>query len=307
VQHATNLNDSALVQELLKRSPIAVKTFTEKATHGRMVTFSHHVNSDAHKVLTDIAATEAQGFFEAYCEKFEGEFKATMKAEFTRGLESRRWWEYETVIEGKLTLRYAKDSRGSAIHVEGEFMGQGTKFKLTYENSMNVFFPKLMGAGSVVRKFVWDPETRPFEWRPEFMGKVVGNLIAPNSFKIPVHGQLVGDTLTLDLDAAITDFDVKTRVVYLIYSPLLAIPIWTAASFPFKDAHFILMRAMGGESAEFEVETEEKEMFFVRDFNNERSGGDMKGTYTLHVKACNPECAAEGPIRSPNSSGGHRQ
>ena len=285
----TGLATSALAEELVKRSPTAVKTLIEKAGEGPLKGFQHFLANDAHKILTDVTGVVAEGFFEHYCEQFEGSFKATMKAEFTQGLENRLWWQYESIIEGKLTLRYAKESRGSAVHVDGEFMGQATKLKVTYENAMPVFYPKIMRVGTLLWKFIRDPVTAPISLRPELFGKIVASG-SPHSFKILVHGELADEKLSLDLGAAIWDFDDKTRVTYLMYSPLLAIPVATVADLPFKDGHFILMRAMGGEHVQFDVETDKEEMSFVRDFQNEAGSGDMKGWYKMHIKACNPEC-----------------
>ncbi len=279
-----------VVQELIKESPVAEKTFTEAVRGARYVNFKRLTTLDAHKIFTDLSGFIAQGVFEMYCQKFEGPFKATMDARFSGGDELRLWWVYRSEIEGTLTLRYAKETSGTAVQVNGEFMGQATKLKMTYEDAIMVLLPNMAKTGSTIKKFVVDPVTLPYALRPEFEGKIVAHNVTPYSFKVPVTGQLVDGKLSLQLGSAIADYTANTRVVYLMYGPLLAFPVISGASFPYKDAHFILLRAMNGENVDFTVTTDKKKMMFTRDFENERNTMTTKGTYSLHIKACNPGC-----------------
>ncbi|HEY7876633.1 MAG TPA: hypothetical protein VIC55_00330 [Gemmatimonadaceae bacterium] len=237
----------------------------------------------------DVIAYANEQLFAKYCEKFEGEFTATMLAHFyskpVAGHDPVEWWNFSTAIKGKLTLRYPKGASGSAVALSGQFEGGATHFTY-YEN---VFSTDLYGAmikgGYYGHKDVAPAATDNAE------GGLVNALTSPTSFYVPVTGQYAGGKITLVLGAARTDFnDTYTRAhtFYVVIAPsTLMLPVMGHFTLPYMNAHFILDHLIKGD---YEVETKGKSM--VLDVTTKKSlpGPQNLGVYTMEMKACNPGC-----------------
>ena len=237
-------------------------------------------------LMLDAAAYAGTRVFNSYCEKFEGPMKASMRAEFSKGGDP--WWKYSTDIEGKLVLRYAKGATGDAASVSGQFEGSARQFKI-WENAGKVLFPELMPKGALVARVIKPPIGTPYI---QTEGMVAAQVLTPNSFMIPVEGTIVKNKLTLRLLASNIDFTNATaRGVYVFFGPgTLGIPLTTTFTLPYKDAHFILERALGGTQTEFEVKTVGQKMSIERTAKVEKPGSGNTATYTIDMQACNPGC-----------------
>lgn len=238
----------------------------------------------------DLAGFGSQILFGKYCEKFEGPLAATMYAEFTKN--GLRWWTYDVAIEGRLVLRYAKnDQPDETVRVNGELIGVATGFKMR-ENAAEVLFPDVMVGKQVVYRRLVTPVGRPYN---DVEGKVVASS-GPNSFRIPVEGELVGTRLDLRLSAATHDFDgAVARGMYAIAGPkTLGIPLFTNFTLPYKGAHWIFTHTLveGGGAGELPVRIDRvaKTMAIERTVEHDRPGPNNTAHYSLRLKACNPGC-----------------
>ena len=77
----------------------------------------------------------------------------------------------------------------------------------------------------------------------------------PNSFRIPVEGELIGTRLDLRLSAATHDFDgAVARGMYAIAGPkTLGIPLFTNFTLPYKGAHWIFTHTLVGDGGAGEL------------------------------------------------------
>src|SRR6185437_2849944 len=187
--------------------------------------------------------------FAKYCEKFEGEFTATMTAHFyskpVAGHDPVEWWNFSTAIKGKLTLRYPKDASGKAVALSGQFEGGATHFTY-YEN---VFSTDLYGA--MIKGGYYGHKDVPPAATDNAEGGIVNALSSPTSFYVPVTGQYAGGKITLTLGAARTDFnDTYTRAhtFYVVIAPsTLMLPVMGHFTLPYMNAHFILDHLIKGD------------------------------------------------------------
>ncbi len=236
-------------------------------------------------LILDAASYAAAKVFENYCDKFEGPLKATMNAEFTKG--GTPWWKYSVAIEGKLVLRYAKGATGEAASVSGQFEGAGRTFTV-WENAGKVLFPELMPKGAIVARVIKPPIGTPYI---QTQGMIAAQVLSPTSFLIPVEGTIVGKKLTLRMLASTIDFTTATaRGVYVFFGPgTLNIPLTTTFTLPYKDAHWIIEKGLGGTQTEFEIKTSGKKLTIDRSSKVDRPGASA-AKYTMDLQACNPGC-----------------
>ena len=241
-------------------------------------------------LAVDVAGFCTQQVFAKYCEKYEGPFTASLHAEFDRG--GSLWWKYDTQLDGTLTLRYAKTMvAAQAVHVQGEFRGSGTRFTC-WENALPVLYPDLM-KDTAARKFhrIILPDALP---QPEFEGKMAATLV-PTAFFIPVEGDIVDNRLTLRLKPATVDFNenLAAHVINVVFSPMLLVPKIVAFDLPYKQAHFILMRATSEKPLEIPVTIDRAKKIAVvsQDYQRTVNPSGAKANYKLSLKACNPGCS----------------
>lgn len=241
-------------------------------------------------LASDLIAFGSQYFFAKYCEKFEGPLTATMHAEFMKN--GLRWWTYDVAIEGRLVLRYAKnDQPGEAARVNGELIGSATDFKMR-ENAAEVLFPDVMSGKQVIARRLVTPVGMPYN---DVEGKVAASS-GPNSFRIPVEGELLGTRLVLRMSAATHDFDgAVARGVYVIAGPkTLGILLFTNFTLPYKGAHWILTHTLVGDAGAGELSVRldraAKTMTIERTAEQDRPGPNNTAHYSLRLKACNPGC-----------------
>ena len=264
-----------------------------------------------------VIAKNSEAVFAAYCQQFEGPVSGSMDALVTTA--GTRWWRYVIQLDGSLVLRYPKKATGAVVPLTGEFRGTATHIDV-WENSYAVLFPKLLnglGAGYVHKV---SAAVLPGSSSPVKLG-VGGNsqeatssanfprlstdTFGPADFVIPVKGTLDKNSVIFELQPSEHDFEedvMKMRAKYLIVSPMALVPVFQEIDFPpYKDAHFMLMRAFEGERVEFPIKVNPNSMEISRNFAPKPHGGPVgtqssaTATYKLSVRACNPGCLPNNP------------
>jgi hypothetical protein len=285
------------VQEVKKFLPQIVAGNTEPKKLFQMGT----------KLASDAIAFGTDQLFSSFCQRFEGEFTATMTAHFfsttnngnapvdrdgtihsTNSNLPIEWWTYSTAIKGKMTLRYPKGAEGNAVQLSGQFEGGATRF--TYKE--DVFYSKLFGRmipGGIVHKVDVPPLATD-----NAEGGVVSSLTSPTSFYVPVTGTLVGNTITLTLQPARSDFIdsyARAHTVYAVVAPTtIGIPVWGHFSLPYTNAHFIIDHILANGNNTLDVARDGEKLVIKRNSDKTLPGNGNSATYTLDLKACNPEC-----------------
>jgi hypothetical protein len=235
--------------------------------------------------------------FERYCQEFKGPVSGRMAAMFVNDVGV--WWTYEIDITGELTLRYPKGASGDAIALTGEIVGHATRFK-SQDDAIRTLFPKL-APGLVIRyQRRIEPITAPSDptsgWNPlssaiEGGGTAVQVLMTPASYRIPVRGELRGDTIRFDvLDAAVDFNHLKTHVVNVVGSVWTLIPQLVRYELPYTGARTIFFRGLNDQRAEFAVTRNGETMVIERTFTRERETVSTRAAYNVSMKACNPVC-----------------
>lgn len=229
------------------------------------------------KIAADLSQFMSSRVFERYCHVFQGPISGSLAAEFYH--EGETWWNYWVEIQGELILRYPKEVRGDSVALTGEFRGHATSFR-SLDKAIPVLFRKL-SQGTVFKTVRVEPPT-------------------PAAFRVPVRGQLAGDTIRLELQNATVDFDKEHAKVTPIMLPVLSMRIKVQKyDLPYKGARFMLGRATDDAPAEFKVQRAGKTMVIERKFHRVRNTALAKGTHDLSVKACNPSCSQAGSSGSP--------
>ncbi len=221
--------------------------------------------------LDSMVGSMSDNIFKAYCQEFQGPFTASMHAETV--LNGQPWWRYDVGLQGELTLRY--ENTGKTSEISGDFAGVVTKLN-AWEDAFAAFFPKLHRTAMLFHRTIQAPPG--------------------DAFKVPVQGTLTGDQLTLTLLDAEIDYDEFAVVRYLIVSPLAIVPVFQKFTLPYKDAHFILSRALGDGPVQFPVAMDAHSMKIAKTFNKSHGGKTSAGVgtakYMLNVTACNPTCGS---------------
>jgi hypothetical protein len=263
-----------------------------------------------------VIAKNSEAVFDSYCQKFEGPVTGSMDALVTTA--GTRWWRYVIQLDGSLVLRYPKKATG-VVQLSGEFRGTATHIDV-WENSYAVLFPKLLnglGAGYVHKV---SAAVLPGSSSPVKLGFGANSLEAtssadfprhatdtfgPADFVIPVKGTVDKNSIIFELQPSEHDFEedvMKMRAKYLVVSPMALVPVFQEIDFPpYKDAHFMLMRAFEGERVEFPLKINPNSMEISKNFAPKPHGGPLgtqssaTATYKLSVKACNPGCLSNNP------------
>ena len=241
----------------------------------------------------DALAFGSDQLFLKYCQRFEGKFTATMTAHFyTQGNGADgmpvEWWTYSTALKGKMTLRYPKEAEGRAVQLTGQFEGGATKFTYKEDVFNSIIFGRMVKGGVVHKIDVAPLATDNGE------GGAITSLTSPTSFYVPVSGQLVGNTITLTLEPARTDFNetfTQAHTVYAVAAPTtLGLPVWGHFTLPYTNAHFILDHILANSNNTLEVKRSGDKMVIDRNSNKTLPGNGNSATYTLDLKMCNPDC-----------------
>ncbi|MGO4723802.1 MULTISPECIES: hypothetical protein [unclassified Inquilinus] len=264
------------------------------------------------KMAYALSAFMVSRMFERYCQTFQGPVTGKMTAEFRQY--GNLYWTYTVEIKGEIILRYPKGAKGDAIALTGEIMGNAMSFR-SWDNAIPVLFPEL-AHGTVLKMVRQDPmglgdikvlnETRLKDKKvlgqdiPNFNplttiidqgGVMVRAGFTPNFFRVPVRGDLRGDTLRLEVQPAAVDFDDARTKVLVLMLPVLSMRITLQDyALPFKGAQFLMLRAMNDGPAEFTVQRSGTTMTIDRRFDRRKPGDDATGVYGLSIKACNPSC-----------------
>jgi len=263
-----------------------------------------------------VISKNSEAVFDSYCQKFEGPVTGSMDALVTTA--GTRWWRYVIQLDGSLVLRYPKRA-SSIVQLTGEFRGTATHIDV-WENSYAVLFPKLLnglGAGYVHKvsaavlpggsspvKLGFGANSQEATSSADFPRQGT-NTFGPADFDIPVKGTLDKNSIIIELQPSEHDFEedvMKMRAKYLVVSPLALVPVFQEIDFPpYKDAHFMLMRAFEGERVEFPIKLNPNSMEISKNFAPKPHGGPIgtqssaTATYKLSVRACNPGCLSNNP------------
>jgi hypothetical protein len=219
-----------------------------------------------------------QELFEPYCKKFEGPFTAHMEANFS-SKQGKVWWRYTIALKGQLTLRYPARTLGPTVPMTGELTGCATGFK-SWDDALRVGWPKLM-AGAVVFRTVKEP----FEAE------------SCAGFDLPVKAELTDSEIVLEMEpASRTDYgEPAAHVRYVIVSPLAGgFPAQTSFDLPYKNAHFILTRALDKKPLRLAIRKQGKQLVVATELKASGGTGQAQGIYAARIKACNPSCATTG-------------
>jgi len=245
------------------------------------------------KLASDALAFGSDQLFSKYCQKFEGEFTATMTAHFyakSNGDDGMpvEWWSFTTTIKGLMTLRYPKAAEGKAVQLTGQFEGGATKFTYKEDVFNSVLFGRITKGGVVHKADIAPLATDNAE------GGVLNSLQSPTSFYVPMSAQLDGNTITVTLQPARSDFNdtyTKAHTIYAVTAPTtLGLPIWGHFAMPYMNAHFILDHLVSNSTNTFQVTRDGEKLVIDRKTDKTLPGPGNSATYTLDVKACNPEC-----------------
>ncbi len=257
------------------------------------------VAGSAASLLTDLAAFASSQIFARYCERLAGPFQGTMHAEFFSTKGGKKWWSYDISYSGRLDLRYAKTTAvGQAVAVNGEFMGQATRFTL-WEDAIRIGWPDLT-AGAMLYKRAVLPQPQLInrimgapvgsEEKPiDVEGKAAATFVKPYTFFVPVEGEIVNNVLTLRMKPATSDYTAVARVVYVIVSPLSLVPAATAFELPYKEANFFFTRVSDGAPMRFQVVKQANALKVDGSAKNAKGNAIAKGRYDLKIQLCNPE------------------
>ena len=224
--------------------------------------------------------------FKEFCEKFEGPVYTQFRSEFRH--KTKPYYTYKFDMRGKIQLRYAKDKAikdGTPIEMTGQIEGVIEKIE-TAENAI-LMEPQL--ASRVMLRKITAPPGVPYA---EDVG-TIARLALPQSFYIPIKGELFKGKLTLKIEEATKDISdlIKAQILYVFLEPSLPIPSIQTVVTPMQNAHFIFTRGMR-EKPEFEVKTAKDSITFEKVFTRtvEDPTADFKIEWKIDVKGCNPGC-----------------
>lgn len=298
--------------EAVETSWKGITTFAPMREDAAKGHFKTEFTVGVNKMAYALSGFMVSRMFERYCQTFQGPVTGKMTAEFRQY--GNLYWNYTVEIKGEIILRYPKGAKGDAIALTGEIMGNAMSFR-SWDNAIPVLFPEL-AHGTVLKAVRQDPmglgdikvlnETRLKDKKvlgqdiPNFNppttiidqgGVMVRAGFTPNFFRVPVRGDLRGDTLRLEVLPAAVDFDDARTKVLVLMLPVLSMRITLQDyALPFKGAQFMMLRAMNDGPAEFTVQRSGTTMTITRQFERRKQGDDTTGVYNLSIKACNPSC-----------------
>lgn len=208
-----------------------------------------------------------------------------MSAEF-RAENGEVWWTYSFKITGRITFHHAKSATGDRVGVRGRIEGYAHTFT-TWEDALGVDGPK---GTLVAAKIIFPPFDAGAKLATTLAGYDEGSVAGaalPNSFFIPIDGELAYDdkSLNLRLGQASTDIDVSSRVVNIAVSPFALSPMPVIYLLPFKDARFLMQRAFQGEIVQLPLTIEGKTMSLRKVFTYQGGGERASGSYSVTIEA----------------------
>lgn len=254
---------------------------------------SLHLFNIVTKLAGDIAAYANEQLFAKYCQKFVGDFTAAMTAHFFSknngpNGDPVEWWTFSTAIKGKLTLRYPKAAEGKAVQLTGQFEGGATRFTYKEDVFNSALFGKMTQGGIVIHRDLPPVATDDGE------GGMVNALSSPTGFYVPVTGTLVDNTITVALQPARSDFNESYTRAHTAYTVMakttLGLPVLGHFSLPYMNAHFILDHLVSNSTNTFTVKRVGDELVIDEKRDKTLPGPQNSATYTMDLKACNPEC-----------------
>ena len=241
--------------------------------------------------LKDVMQYATGAVFNVYCERFQGPMTAKLVVTFNHN--GRPYLKYDIHLTGKLVANFAKEAGVTRIPIKGYIEGNATHFGLA-ENfdvlSDMVEVKTGMGRMSVMR---FMPPPAPYV---DALG-MVGRMVLPAYFNIPVTGELVRDKLTLRIEPAAIDFTPAVNKGKLVMIWILKLPPFVyvrTATLPLQNAHFILARGIVEPAPQFPITIDmggKRSLIgrrFTRDHNDPAKG--IRVQFDVNIKACNPSC-----------------
>ena len=246
------------------------------------------------KLAADVLAFGSEQLFSKFCQKFTGPFTATMTAHFFAAKNDSsgkpvEWWTFSTAIKGTMTLRYPKGAAGTAVQLSGQLEGGATRFTYDEDVFNSVLFGRMVKGGTVYKIDL--PPTAT----DDGAGGAWNAMTSATSFYIPLSGTLVGNKITVNMEPSRADFNeayTKAHTVYAVTAPTtLGLPVWGHFALPYMNAHFIFEHLIkDGSDNSFDVTRSGDKMIIDRKVNKTLPGNGNSATYTLQLKACNPDC-----------------
>lgn len=235
----------------------------------------------------DTAQFFTQQKFAKYCEKFEGPIYGQFRTELRE--KGKPWFTYKLDLRGKLQLRYPKGQvmkEGQPILLTGQLEGVVEKFEMAEEAIL--IAPKLRN------NVMWHTVIKPVGVKyVEDIG-TFARMSLPQSFYIPVKGEMTGDKIKLSLGAATKDLAttlLQPKIIYIFVDTVTLVPSVQSAKAPIQDAYFIMTRGLR-ENPTFVIKTGASdstiEQTFTRTVDDPKA--DIKVEWKIDVKACNPGC-----------------
>ena len=268
-----SMPDTAFLRSKLERAEAGLDGRSPKvAGLGSLTTWFKDVRSG----ITTTGLYARQELFEPYCQKFEGPIMARMEASFANK-QGKVWWRYQIALRGTLTLRYPETAAGPRRLMSGELTGCASRFK-SEEDALRVGWPTLL-AGALLYRTAKEP----------YDGDQ-----ACAAFDIPVKAELSDDEIVLTIEPqARKDYGEPTvSIRYVVISPLAGgLPAQTSFTLPYKNAHFILTRALEDKPLKLPLRQEGRRMVVAADRSASSGRAGSRGNYSLNLKACNPACS----------------
>ncbi len=243
----------------------------------------------------DYGSFLAQQYFGRYCEKFEGPVVATVHAEYLHN--GTAWRKFNQKITGKLTVRYAaqEQHQRGPIPVTGEFVGRAVVFN-SWDDAIPVLFKNLRNRALIFRRTVLPTLEAAASELLDSNGQTA-TALGPGGFRIPVEGELVGETLRLRILPAAKDIDKVTARIICFVGGIDTLGVYkNNYELAFQGAHQILSAAVSSRTPQdvFELDVvvnrEKRALTIDREFNGTRGSktGSAYAEYKLSVKASNP-------------------
>jgi hypothetical protein len=335
---STTLSKSLGLHEYLEKMEKLEDGLEAQSAGGSTNPFPTHTD-----LTLKLTSAVASWMNDQFCGSASGPMAATILA--TATINKRPWWEYRVTVKGTLFMTWKAGNSKIAGDFEGRgdvFKLKEDLISVVYPNSVGLYpglhhcyatfmdrfvglgilFPGALSEGACFAiNTAWFPS-----WLVGSPGKIstaltkqfsswgfdVNGALYPDSFKIPVEGEFDKEgNIVLRIEPAKIDFDpvlVRGYAKYVLFLPgPMPVPQLLETALPYKNAHFILERAVGDQSGEaclrvpFKLTASENgnARIFSGTFTSSHGGptGEpgMEGhaDYKMIVRACSPKCNAD--------------
>jgi len=236
-------------------------------------------------LLIDTSKAFLEDYFGKYCTKWEGPLRGEFLGEsFTK--QGEAFFDYTIVLDGKLMFFYPKSiPAGEPVGLLGYLEGNGS-FKIR-DNPKPVIRAT---PGTVLYHRVSVPPGSPYL---DEIGQASRSMFLPHSFRIPVKGVMVGDSIVLTILPVDQDFSAAiVGVSTWVIMPMAGlVPQVINATIPIQKAHPIIDRVVRRRPI-LRITTEKEKMTAEGSFYRDTTSADktVRVRTKLTIKACNPKC-----------------